>query len=123
MDVSAFVFSPRRAMEARGIGDEPNAKHRCSPRKSIGEQDKPKKSPRECYKPQVYASAVARGCVRADVPHWHPNQLRHNHGTEVRRQYGLESAGAAMGHSKMSATEIYAERDASLARRVASEIG
>jgi hypothetical protein len=26
------------------------------------------------------------------VPYWHPNQLRHLHGTEVRRRFGLEAA-------------------------------
>jgi integrase len=51
--------------------------------------------------------------------HWHPNQLRHTHGTKVRKEFGLEHAGAALGHSKMSATEVYAERDAGLAVEVA----
>jgi hypothetical protein len=57
------------------------------------------------------------------VPAWAPNQLRHSHGTAVRRRYGLEAAGASLGHAKMSATEIYAERDEALAQRVAAEIG
>jgi site-specific recombinase XerC len=57
------------------------------------------------------------------IPRWAPNQLRHNHATDVRRQYGLEAAGAALGHAKMSVTEIYAERDETLALRVAAEIG
>jgi len=30
---------------------------------------------------------------------------------------------AALGHTKMSATEVYAERDATLAERIASEMG
>ena len=37
--------------------------------------------------------------------------------------FGLEHAGAALGHAKMSATEIYAERDAGLALEVAAKIG
>ena len=55
--------------------------------------------------------------------HWHPNQLRHAHGTLVRRRFGMESAGASLGHTNMSATEIYAERDTELAATVAREIG
>ena len=54
---------------------------------------------------------------------WSPNQLRHSHATKVRKEFGLEAAGAALGHSKMSATEIYAERDEKLATTVAAMIG
>jgi integrase len=54
---------------------------------------------------------------------WHPHQLRHTHATEVRRQFGLEAAQVALGHSQANVTEIYAERDLALAARVASEIG
>jgi hypothetical protein len=54
---------------------------------------------------------------------WHPNQLRHSHATKVRKEFGLEAAGAALGHSKMSITEIYAERDAGLATAVAAKLG
>ncbi len=54
---------------------------------------------------------------------WSPNQLRHTQGTKVRKEFGLEAAGAALGHSKMSATEVYAERDAQLAATVAAKIG
>jgi integrase len=54
---------------------------------------------------------------------WSPNQLRHAHGTKVRKAFGLEAAGAALGHSKMSATEVYAERDAQLAATVAAKLG
>ncbi|HEV3440354.1 MAG TPA: hypothetical protein VG122_23575 [Gemmata sp.] len=54
---------------------------------------------------------------------WSPNQLRHSHARKVRKEFGLEAAGAALGHSKMSATEIYAERDTQLALNVAAKIG
>jgi integrase len=54
---------------------------------------------------------------------WHPNQLRHSYATKARKQFGLEHAGAALGHSKMSVTEVYAERDAGLAAAVALQIG
>jgi integrase len=54
---------------------------------------------------------------------WHPNQLRHSRATEVRRLYGLEAAQVALGHSHANITQVYAERDLSLAERVAREIG
>jgi len=41
--------------------------------------------------------------------HWHPNQLRHRRGTEVREQFGLDAAQAVLGHTEARVTEIYAE--------------
>ena len=43
--------------------------------------------------------------------HWHPNQLRHTAGTRFRKDYGVETARVLLGHSRLSTTEIYAERD------------
>ncbi|MBY0512608.1 MAG: site-specific integrase [Gemmataceae bacterium] len=66
---------------------------------------------------------------RADLKRWQkahrwaPNQLRHAHGTRVRKAFGIEAAGAMLGHQKMSATEVYAERDAALAQEVAAKLG
>lgn len=54
---------------------------------------------------------------------WHPNQLRHSHATTVRKRYGLEAAQVALGHSRADVTQVYAERDLSLAEKVAGEIG
>jgi integrase len=62
-------------------------------------------------------------CAGAAVPHWCPNQLRHNFATLARRQYGLEAAQVALGHSRADVTQIYAERDLSLALKVAAEVG
>ncbi|MCE9604611.1 MAG: site-specific integrase [Planctomycetia bacterium] len=57
------------------------------------------------------------------VPHWFPYQLRHSTGTDVRKAYGLEAAQVILGHSKADVTQIYAERDSGLAKRVMSEVG
>jgi integrase len=57
------------------------------------------------------------------IPRWHPHQLRHAHGTLVRRRFGLEAAQVLLGHSKADVTQVYAERDLSLAVRVAAECG
>jgi integrase len=54
---------------------------------------------------------------------WHPNQLRHSHATEVRRQFGLEAAQSTLGHAHANVSEIYAERNTELACRVAAAIG
>jgi integrase len=54
---------------------------------------------------------------------WHPSQLRHNFATMARRHYGLEAAQVVLGHSKADVTQVYAERDLTLALKVASEVG
>ncbi len=55
--------------------------------------------------------------------HWHPNRLRHAHATEVRERFGLEAAQVALGHSKADVTQVYAERDQTLAAKVSLELG
>jgi integrase len=57
------------------------------------------------------------------VPHWHPNQLRHTFATAARRQFGLEAAQVALGHAQADVTQVYAERDLTLALKVAAEVG
>ena len=59
----------------------------------------------------------------AIIPHWHPNQLRHSRGTELRRQFGLEAAQVSLGHAKADVTEIYAERDLARAVEIARMTG
>ena len=54
---------------------------------------------------------------------FHPNQLRHAFATRVRKAHGIEVARVLLGHADISTTEIYAERDAEIARRVAAKIG
>jgi len=54
---------------------------------------------------------------------WAPNQLRHSRGTEVRKAFGLEAAQVTLGHRNADVTQVYAERDTELARRVAREAG
>lgn len=75
------------------------------------------------YTTSSYCRAVTRACERADVPRWTPNQLRHARATEIRRTYGLDGAGAVLGHTKLETTQVYAERAASLATRIAAETG
>jgi integrase len=97
----------------------------------------PKRPPAERYTVTSYGHAIARAVERANrwrerlagagnydpVPHWHPNQLRHAHGTEVRRRFGLEAAQVALGHERADVTQVYAEKNLALAARVAAEIG
>ncbi|MBX9628711.1 MAG: site-specific integrase [Gemmataceae bacterium] len=76
------------------------------------------------YTRHSYRTAIQRACVRAKVPVWAPNQLRHTRATQIRAAYGsIEAAGAVLGHAETNVAEIYAERDIALAARVMLEIG
>ena len=55
---------------------------------------------------------------------WHPHQLRHTAGTRIRREFGLEAAQIALGHSSALVTDaVYAERDATKVVEVMKRIG
>lgn len=113
----SYAESLARRREARvtpeSCGNTPGSNRKANPKNQPGER----------YDTRTYAKAVRRACDKAGVARWSPNQLRHTHATEVRRRFGLDSARVALGHAGASVTEIYAERDADLARRVAAEVG
>jgi integrase len=122
LNVEDYLFSPRRAMEQRRI--ERRAKRRSKVQPSqLDRRGKKPKQYADRYRRIAYTLAISRGCIAAKVPHWHPNQLRHSHGTEVRRRFGLEAAQVALGHSQANVTQVYAERDLGLAVTVAQAIG
>ena len=54
---------------------------------------------------------------------WSPNQLRHAMATATRERYGLEGVMATLGHTNPTTSEIYAERNITLAREVARMLG
>jgi integrase len=54
---------------------------------------------------------------------WHPHQLRHTAATEIRRRFGIEAAQHVLGHATLSITELYAEKNADVANRIAAAIG
>ena len=145
-DPHVYCFSPRRAVEAmhaERLAKRKTPRHASCVRRYDAErvQDR-RRSPGSRYTTTGYRHAVARGVRRTNadrarhdvpdghhgpnlppIPHWHPNQLRHAHATEVRRRFGLESAQVVLGHTRADVTQVYAERDAALALRVAIEIG
>ena len=64
-----------------------------SPRQTAG------RNVSERWKVEAYHRAISRAAERADVPHWHPNQLRHTCATEIRRRIGMAAASAVLGHT------------------------
>ena len=82
-----------------------------------------------------YNKAILRGCRRS-IPvvvldparwfaehRWSPNQLRHTAATQVRSAFGLEAAQVVLGHAKADVTQVYAERDLGLLKKVAAAVG
>jgi integrase len=70
--------------------------------------------------------AKKNGTPERDVellPKWSPNRLRHTAATEIRKRFGLEAAQVALGHATADVSQIYAERDLTLAAEVMRKIG
>ena len=133
----AYCFSPRESERKRldllhkrrqvplSFGNRPGTNRRRKPKRQAGER----------YDTNSYRRAVHRAVERFNrqrkkqegdkdpLPRWSPNQLRHSAATEIRRQFGLEAAQAALGHARANVTQIYAERDLNLAAKVAKKIG
>lgn len=122
-DLHAYLFSPR---EARAWHQAQRAKKRKTPAPSKPRSKRkvnPKRKPGEVYNTSAYEHAIARACVKAGVPVWAPNRLRHNAGTRIRSAYGIEAARVILGHSSAVTSEIYAEADQQKAREIMGKLG
>lgn len=136
----AYLFTPREAMEWQ---NQQKSQHRKPARKTkvypselkARERSKAKsrkRSSQRVLQPKYNAVSLRRaiyyGQLKAkkqgvEIPHWFPYQIRHTHGTEVRKKYGLEAAQVMLGHASADVTQVYAERNLDLAMKVAREIG
>ena len=134
-DPTAYLFSPRAARAWRDAKVQSKSRGtRLQPRKR---KRKPRRLPGAVYGTHAYSTAVHRACERRwPVPEgikdarawkrahrWFPNQLRHLAATLIRAEYGAEIARVILGHSKLSTTEIYAERDLGGAARAIARMG
>lgn len=114
-----YLFQPKDHWEERTANKTGDGRRKDQlPTKRISER-----TVTDHYTKDTYHRAVKRACVKANVPHWHPNQLRHGVATEVREKFGIEAAGAVLGHAHLNTTEIYAQTSLALAERIAAEIG
>ena len=137
----AYCFSPAESEKQRR---QKMAKRRrtplsCGNRPGSNRTDNPQRTAGEKYDSDSYYKAVrhaitacnkvrraeakAAGVEPELVPKWTPYQLRHTAATKVRKEMGYECAGATLGHTNMSATAIYAERNQGLADEAARRFG
>jgi integrase len=135
------IFSPARSMvETSALRSQNRKTPRYASHMERNEKKRVKSKQRpagDCYTTLSLGRAVAKAVKRANtrrlkmagegnydlIPHWHPNQLRHSHGTRVRAMFGLEAAQVSLGHSRADVTQIYAERNLALAVNVAEKLG
>jgi len=122
-DPERFVFSPRDAVAIQNAEKRARRKTPVQP----SQQDRRKANPARAagvrYTTNTYRQAITYATANANVPHWHPNQLRHAFASRVRREFGLEAAQTLLGHAKADVTQVYAERDLKTAIEAARRIG
>jgi integrase len=140
-DPQAFLFSPQES-EAWRLEHRPpyhgrqrktdiypcELKRRQTLKQARRKRRNRKRPKRDRYDTNSYRRAIEYGWKRVKkagfaVPHWHPHQLRHTRGTEVRRLFGIEAAQVALGHARADITQVYAERNLDQARQIAKVMG
>lgn len=113
-----YLFQPedyyRERSEAGTVHRRPNQKKNTP---------KTERKITDHYTASTYRRAVERGCKAADVPVWHPHQLRHTCASEMVKKYGIESTRALLGHSHLDATQLYAEMDEAVVLKIAAAAG
>jgi hypothetical protein len=139
-ELTAYLFSPREAMEHRLTERRRNRKSKVQPSQQNRSKAKPKRKPGGRYDTRSLYHAVAYGIRKANaeaerkareagaetpepIPSWHPNQLRHNAATQLRREFGLDVARTVLGHSSPVVTELYAELDGAKAAEAMERVG
>lgn len=125
--VEAYLFSPAAQDEIIRAEKRANRKtpFYSSQIKRLARKRKAngKRRPRDRFNPAAVNRAVRRACERAGVEHWHVHQLRHSASLTFSRELGLEAARAALGHSSVDMSAMYAGHDLQRATEVAAMLG
>jgi integrase len=131
-DKTAYCFVPAESERKRNTLRRENRRSPMTPSQA---RRRPKRHPRRAagdwYRSGAYLRAVHRAVKLANreraeddqLPQWSPNKLRHSAATEIRKRFGLEAAQVTLGHTTANVTQVYAERDMSLAAEVMRKIG
>ena len=106
---NAYLFNPREAQKQRRPRTTP-INYGNRPGKS-NHVPKTQRTIKDCYTTATYGRAIRRACLKAQIPPWSPNQIRHAAGTDARKEFGLEVASLLLGHASPSTTLIYAQSD------------
>jgi integrase len=126
LDPDRYLFRPKDAVDWHKERHRAARKSKVTPSQRLRAEavlQRPRRRFKPRYTRDTYGQAIARACVAAGVPHWHPHQLRHTAGTRYRREGDFEAAQIVLGHKTDSMTQRYAERDAEKARELVAKIG
>jgi integrase len=148
LDTSAFLFSPADAEQARRERQRADRKTPLYPSHLRRLEKKRKRrsgrAPGSRYTVDTYRRAIQRACDLAFPPpaellvddskaadlqrwrmkhRWFPHQLRHNAGTNLRKQFGIEVSRIILGHQSVAVNEIYSEPDRTQATAIIARIG
>lgn len=126
----AYCFTPEESEKDRRIKLSKLRKTpiSCGNKPGNNIKENPICKPGQAYDSASYGKAIKYAIKAArkaglNIPNWTAYQLRHTAATKVRKAFGYESAGATLGHTNMSATAIYAERNQGLADEAAKRFG
>ena len=114
--VRPIPIGPVSQMLLKPFLDRPPEQYCFTPAEAMAQRKrsrdgmKPRYDRRSYYYAIRYAVDAARAAGHK-VEYWAPHRLRHTFLTKVRQHFDLETARIAGGHSNISSTEIYAERD------------
>jgi integrase len=132
-ELTAYLFSPAESVAERRAKQRERRKSRVQPSQQNRRKRRPRKAPGAKYTTDSYRQAIDYAITTANrkieqvggtaIPHWHPNQLRHNAATRLRREFGLDVARAVLGHSSPVVTEVYAELDGAKAAEAMERVG
>jgi integrase len=117
------LFQPREAKAERLAELRTRRKTPVQPSQQNRRRRRPRKVPGMVYTVASYRRAIKYACQWAGVPKWHPNQLRHTAATRLRKEFGIDTARAVLGHSSPAVTEVYAELDREKAVEAMDKIG
>ncbi len=120
---AAYLFSPREAMAERQAAKRQRRRTPVQPSQRDRRKRAARRVPGGRYDVAAYNRAIEYGCCKAGVPKWHPHQLRHRVATRLRKEFGLDTARAVLGHSSTAVTEIYAELDEAKAVEAMERVG
>lgn len=119
-----YLFSPIQSEKMRNAKRREERKSPMTPSQAARSPKGRSRSPlRDRYDVDSYRRAIRRACEKASIPIWHPNQLRHQRLTEIRKAFGLEASRVCGGHREIGVTQIYAEQDRELALKVMAKMG
>lgn len=132
-DLTAPLFQPKEAEAERRARQRQERKTKVQPSQRDRRKARRRRPPGDRYDSAAYGQSIAyaitaankarRARGEAEIPHWHPHQLRHNAATFLRREFGLDVARAVLGHSSPAVTEVYAELDAAKAVEAMERVG